>query len=91
MSIKPNYEKGRRYFWIHSSMLFLDFVGFRPKRLIVDTHKPKGKGYHRIKIEVVRTKAECDALNQKFKRKRERLAKLIASRAAIDAARKEQP
>lgn len=86
MSIKPNYEKGRRYFWIHANILAMDFIGFRPKRLIIDTKKPKGKGYRRIAIEVIRTKQECEALKRKFKIRRWRFAKQLA---AIDAARKE--
>jgi len=82
VSLKPNYEKGRRYFWIHAATLACDFLGFRPKRLIVDTHKPKGKGYHRVSIEVIRTKAECDALDRKWKRRRERFSKQLALHVA---------
>lgn len=82
MSIKPNHEKGRKYYWIHAATLACDFIGFRPKRLILDTHKPKGPGYHRVAIEVVRTKRECDALNRKWECKRLKFSKLLAKHVA---------
>ena len=82
MSLTPNYEKGRSYYWIHAATLACDFIGFRPKRLILDTHKPKGKGYHRVTIEVVRTKRECDAANRKWARKRLKFAALLAKHVA---------
>ena len=82
MSLKPNFEKGRKYYWIHAATFALDFIGFRPKRLIVDTRKPKGPGYHRITIEVVRTPRECATLNRKLARKRIKFAALLAKHTA---------
>jgi len=80
MNLKPNYEKGRKYYWIHASTFALDFIGFRPKRLILDTHKPKGPDYHRVTIEVVRTARECAALKRKWTRKRIKFAALPRTR-----------
>lgn len=73
MSIKPNYRKGTRYFWVYKATLACDFLGLRSPTIGLHTKRPSPKNrYHRVELTVVRTKREAEALDAKFAKKRAR-------------------
>ncbi len=71
MSIQPNWQRGKRYYWIHASTLACALIGGEnicgpqiPIYIKRPTTNPDR--YHRCEIVVVRTKAEVAAVKRKF-------------------------
>jgi 23S rRNA maturation mini-RNase III len=78
MNVKPNFRRGKQYYYIHRATLACAFLGgavlLGEKKAIpcyLKSPQPRSK-FHRVEIVIVRTKAEAKALNRKYAKLRAR-------------------
>lgn len=74
MTIVANFTRGDRHYYVSKSTLALVFIGVEMQSVNCYLKRPKfqPKEYHRVRIEIVRTKAEAAAMNRKLARARVR-------------------
>lgn len=84
---KPNWQRGRFYFWVPKSTLAVCYIGRGVARAagikavpaFVD--KPTKGDFHRVHIDVVRTKAEAAAAKRAWEKKRAKFAQKLKAHA----------
>ncbi len=78
MNILANYSNGTRYFYAPAATLACLHLAPRAMGIkivpLYVTRPKKGGRYHRVEINVVRTKAEADKMNAKYARIRAKIA-----------------
>jgi hypothetical protein len=73
--IQPNYRRGTRYFYVHSASLACVHLGLGESFRVYTKRPSPASEFHRVELNVVRTKAEARALERKW-------AKVRAQRAS---------
>ena len=90
MAIQPNWKPRERYLWGHAATLacwhlmgdaMLSRKDGQPAVLGLYVKRPKEGDYHRIRLEMVRTKKEAAAMNRKLAKARKRFETLISARS----------
>jgi hypothetical protein len=70
--IKPNFKRGTQYFFVHKATLACAYLGggllLGDRKAVQLYLKPQGPRaeWHRVEINVIRTKAEAKAVNRKW-------------------------
>lgn len=78
MSIEANWQRGERYYYASADVLACIFIGLETKGVMLHTKRPKEGRYHRVKLDVVRTKKEARAMNARLTKARKRIEATIA-------------
>jgi len=89
MKIAPNFKRDEHYYYVSKAALACMVIFGRTRTgsavTVHNSRKNAGPDCHRVKLEVVRTAAECQALRRKYAFKRKKFAQLLAKHVAKSA------